>query len=77
MVRDENQTTNSSAVELYSRVPLSDEQIEILQIYLENKRMSGGGELKSFESSESRRVFLVEFISSEAKKRVLERKVCL
>lgn len=76
MVQDENQTSNNS-IELYSRVPLSDEQIEILQIYLENKRMSGGGELKSFESSESRRMFLVEFISSEAKKRVLERKVCL
>lgn len=72
---DPNGPNEDNWIELYSREPLSDEQIELLQIYLENRRMSNGGLIKTFEVSKSRRLFNVEFENYETKIRLLERKV--
>ena len=75
MLNYPNDPIEDNWIELYSREPLSDEQIELLQIYLENRRMSNGGLMKTFEVSKSRRLFNVEFESYETKIRLLERKV--
>lgn len=62
-------------VEFFLNKKISDEDLDILMLYLENKRKSGGSDTSSFSVDLSRRRLTVVYLDADAKKRVLERQV--
>lgn len=62
-------------VEFFSNYEISDEDRDILMLYLENKRNSGGGEALDYSVDSTRRRLTVIYKDVDAKKRVLERQV--
>lgn len=63
-----------NCIEFYSKKPLNDEQIELIQFYVLNPKRSGGGDYKKFLSSRSKRLFRVEFKKPPTK--IFKKNVC-
>jgi hypothetical protein len=69
---DTNDVDNS--VEFYSVKTIKDEDMEILLLYLENPKRSGGSDILSYELGSKGHLLKVVYEKNLAKKRVLEKR---
>lgn len=72
---NESTKSSTSPVEFFSNKEITDEDLNILMLYLENRRVAGGGDSSSYRLDASRRRLTVEYVDPEAKRRILERQV--
>lgn len=68
-------TTTTHPVEFFSNKEITDEDLNMLMLYLENRRVAGGGDSSSHTLDASRRRLTVVYVDPEAKRRILERQV--
>lgn len=65
-------------VEFFSNKPIADENdLDVVMMFLENERRSGGGDVISHSLDPSRRHLLVTYRYSKSKKEVLRREVII
>ena len=70
-------TTNSSlskTIELYSNVKIEEEDLDVIKLFLENKRCSGGGEIAEFKLNDFKRILTVQYEEKRIRDRVLSKK---
>lgn len=70
-------TTNSplsKTIELYSNVKIEEEDLDVIKLYLENKRCSGGGEIVEFKLNDFKRILTVQYEEKRIRDRVLSKK---
>lgn len=79
IMEDESLKADDSAnrVEFFSNKEINDDDLSLLMLYLENKRVSGGGDTSSFTIDSSKRRLTVVYLNSEAKDRILQRQVVI
>lgn len=62
-------------VEFYSNKLITDAELSVILLYIENKKASGGGDTISYELDNTRRLLTVKYERASAKKRVIEKQV--
>jgi hypothetical protein len=70
-------TTNSplsKTIELYSNVKIEEEDLDVIKLFLENKRYSGGGEIAEFKLNDFKRILTVQYEEKRIRDRVLSKK---
>lgn len=76
MVTDQPTEPEDNRVELFINKPIEDLELEILLLFFEDTKSSGGGDIDEFEIDESKRHLTVKFKDVESKNRVLQNQVC-
>jgi hypothetical protein len=62
-------------LEIFSNKPIVDDDLDVIILFLESSKQSGGGDITEFELNSNKRILLINYQSSRAKKRVLEKKI--
>ena len=62
-------------LEIFSNKPIVDDDLDVIILFLESSKQSGGGDITEFELNSNKRILVVNYQSSRAKKRVLEKKI--
>ncbi len=61
-------------VELFSNVPINEDDLDIIVMFLENSKRSGGGNIIEFKLKENNRILSVKFEENLVRERILNRK---
>lgn len=69
-----NEIETDNTVEFYSDQKINENELEMILLYLENPRKSGGGDYIRYELDESKHILLIEYEKNGSKKRVLEKR---
>lgn len=64
-------------VEFYSNRAINDDDLQMLMLYVENRKASGGGDTIAYSLDDSRRILTVQYENNAAKKRVIDKQVWL
>jgi len=62
-------------VEFYSSKPIEQFDLEIILLFLENSKQSGGGDSTEHQLDSSKHLLTIKYESSRAKERVIEKKI--
>jgi poly [ADP-ribose] polymerase 10/14/15 len=71
---DDQDEPAENKLEIFSNKPIVDDDLDVIILFLESSKQSGGGDITEFELNSNKRILLVNYQSSRAKKRVLDKK---